>query len=166
MLKTSFPVGESISGVFLKEVKCNLDPLGIKFTFIKGNSTISNLLVLPVRKNFKDQSDMYKESMRVTLWMESVFFTFLSADQILGAKQDLSGDIEERLCMYLENINKLLTEVNAFSEPICLQVVEYNGKPMLPKYVSYGNRFYPFIKKESDITKELKFKNKDYGVKN
>ena len=166
MLKTSFPIGESIEGVLLKDVKCNLDPLGVKFTFEKGKSTISNLLVLPIKKNFKDQSDMYKESMRITLWMESVFFTYLSADQILSAKQDVSGNVEDRLCSYLDNINKLLKEVDAFNEPVCLKVTDYNGKPMLPKYISYGNHFYPFIKKESDTTKELKFTNKDYGVKN
>lgn len=155
MLRSKFPTGECVCGCKLIGVDFVAVPMGVTFTFQRGNSILRTFVENPKKSVYKDQ--LAKEILRVTLFLESIFFTYLTPQDVLDAKSGLEGTPAEKFEQYINNIKSALQAVGAFEEPICLKVLSYKGKPSLPKYVSYGGKYLPFIKKESDITRELRF---------
>lgn len=155
MLKSRFPTGECVCGCRLADISFTPEPMGVTFIFERGNSTLRVFVANPRKSVFKDQ--LAKEVLRVTLFLESIFFTYLTPQDVLDAKSGLDGTPAERFEQYINNIKSALQSVGAFEEPICLKVLNYKGNPSLPKYVSYGGKYLPFIKKESDITRDLRY---------
>lgn len=157
MLRSKFPIGLNITGVKLKSIACNTNPLGVRVVFERKGSMISSTLNIPTKEKFKDSSDRMRENMRITVWIESLFFVFLTAEEVLEARRDLYGTASEKFCEYINNINTMLVKKNAFDVPLSLKVVaDKEGNPSLPRYVSHNGHIYPFVKREDDITKELK----------
>lgn len=157
MLRSRFPTGLNITGVRLKSIACNTNPLGLRVVFERAGSVISTTLNIPTKDKFQDSSDRMRENMRITIWMESLFFVFLNAEEVLEARRDLYGTASEKFCEYINNINAMLVKKNAFDIPLCLKVVsDKMGNPSLPRYVSHNGHIYPFVKREDDVTKELK----------
>lgn len=156
MLRSKFPIGESICGVRLKHVAFSREPLGVTITFEKGKSRLTTNVLFPKRSVWKD--DVHKELTRVTLLLESLFLVFLSPSDVVSAKSSSAESAAERLEEYIDNINRELHRVNAFEEDLCLKTIpDKSGNASLPRYVAYGNHFWPFVKKEDDDTRVLKY---------
>lgn len=155
MLRSRFPVGECVTGCLLKsidsitEVTAKGKRTGVKFVFTRGSAVLTHIEYNPKKKDMPIEK-YNKEVLRIVTFMESLFFTYLTVEEVMEAKSSAS-DINE----YIQNINAALKRVDAFNTPVDLKTLPSAMGTSLPRYVAYGSKYVPFIKKSDDIMKEL-----------
>ena len=151
MLRSKFPVGECIEDcrlVDLGTIKKDKDTI-IFFKFKQGNSI---LVAKEYNPRLSVLGDKYHdEKLRINKFLESIFLTYLEPSEIVAISKK-STSLDD----YLANIKEAIAQKDGFSIPIDLKTVpDMRGEARLPKYITYGNKFFPFIRKSNDNLKEL-----------
>lgn len=158
MLKSKFPIKECVDNCYLQDVHYVHGTTdkgkwkGIKFIFERNGSYFMPIIYNPKKVNYP--GNLYdREILRVTNLMESIFFTYLTTDDIMEAKIGVS-DLEG----YISNISTALKKAGCDKIPVDLKIIpDSNGNPTLPRYISHSNKYIPCIKKSDDITKTLRY---------
>jgi len=157
MLKARFPIGECVTGCLLREISAISEETdkgkrtGVKFVFTKGNAVLTHIEYNPKKKDMPIEK-YNKEVLRIVTFMESIFFTYLSVEEVMDAKQSSDNMVE-----YIDNIVKALKNVGAFETLVDLKTLPNGNGTGVPKYVTYGSKYIPFIKKSDDMLKELAY---------
>lgn len=157
MLRSKFPIGECITNCLLRSIETISEQTergkrtGVKFTFSKGNAILTHIEYNPKKKDMPIEK-YNKEVLRIVTFMESIFFTYLSVEEVVEAKKN-AENIDE----YISNIITALNAVGAFETYVDLKTLPSGSSTGLPKYVSYGSRYIPFIKKSDDVLKTLSY---------
>lgn len=155
MLRSKFPVGECVTGCLLKSIETISETTskgkrtGVKFVFTRGSAVLTHIEYNPKKKDMPIEK-YNKEVLRIVTFMESLFFTYLTVEEVMDAKSS-SSNIDE----YIDNINTALQRVKAFDTPVDLKTLPSVMGTGLPRYVAYGSKYVPFIKKSDDIMKDL-----------
>lgn len=147
--KSNFPIQESVPNCFLSEFKLLKieNNKGVVITFTCEGNSLSTIIKVPKKSDFKFNIEYKKEAERVKSLIESILYAYMGGSHMAEIMRECNNSFDT----YVNLANKYLTETGAFTTPVLLKTIPNDrGEARLPRY--------PFVvKKEGDSRIKLAY---------